>query len=130
MAREDAYPDFFPDDVPPTDAVDASGNMYRLVKFDPPTAGCFQCTFVENGKPLSKYLGDRKALACGVSFLDTYEKALHTQQILANAMKFKLIAEGELVQAVGVMKSTGSQSHYTVWIREGCEPHDRFQCVK
>lgn len=130
MARMDGYPSYFPEDAPPNDAEHANGELYRLVKTNPPTVDCFQCTCIENKKKLDKYRGEQKILACGTSFSSKLEKIKHTQRLLANGMKKRLIAHGSLFADVGVMKQTGDFTHYTVWIMEGREPYEYFKCVE
>lgn len=47
--NKDSWPDFFPPELelPPEDAVDAEGTVYRFVKSIPPTETCFLATHQE-----------------------------------------------------------------------------------
>ncbi|MBE3861508.1 hypothetical protein HJ170_18245 [Vibrio parahaemolyticus] len=56
------YPDYYPDDMPPKDAIAASGTAFRLVNSNPPVKTCFSSTLEENPGRKAKKPTDREML--------------------------------------------------------------------
>jgi len=108
------FPSEWPEGCPPTDAQPASGEVFRVVKVDPPTADDF-LTFQELGKPDS----GKPCEAAGVSVFRDAKDARHY------CAKFphlgELIAKGSLSSSHGAIKSTPRNvggkpnSHATWW---------------
>jgi hypothetical protein len=106
------FSDAWPHDCPPQDAVDAEGDVFRIVKHNPPTADDFLTCFETGTFP------NRPAcLRCGLSVHRVLADATHTKT------KFpKLgsrIAKGTLAKEYGKTKQTGLASHTTWWVYEG-----------
>lgn len=118
------WPDYFPDDVPPWDAVAASGTVFRLVSAVPPPKGDFQSTFETN----PRNYGADMWRACGTSLHGELEHCVRTRKRY-KALRAKRIAVGVLIESFGVMKGTPnrtSPSHITVWFRVASKPHEAF----
>lgn len=122
---ENIWPDFYPEDTPPDDAIEAKGEAYRLVDNSPPTKADFRSMYEENPvrcKPFS--LADFK-LACGTSHF-TEKEDIKTVRSLFKPFRNKKIAKGKLNQELGVMLDTRDKSHLTVWYRVDSSPHEHF----
>ena len=103
------FPDGWPAGYPPDDAEPAGGEVYRLVKSNPPAASDF-LTHHELGKMPNA----PACLRCGLSVFRACADAEHQYRAYPRLGKF--IAKGELQPEHGVTKLTqGRQPTYTTW---------------
>lgn len=119
----DEWPAYYPENVPPPDAIDTSGIAYRLVSTLPPSNSDFKSTYEKD--PNNDY-GDGLWMACGASLFTDIEGVLKTRKRFRPLRK-KKIAVGEMVVSLGKMKNTtpgknSHKSHITVWFRLSSEP--------
>ena len=119
-----SWPDYFPDDCPPQDSEPASGEVYRLVKSNPPTEDDFE-DYV-NLYP-ERDFRERECRACGLSVFRDVEDASNLRDRVP-AMRGHLVARGKLNSELGRMKHTPGrrQSHFTWWVPVGVECHRFF----
>src|SRR3954464_12015588 len=103
------FPDDWPRDCPPTDALDASGRVYRRVKTDPPGAGDF-ATHRETGKlPRAP-----ECLRCGLSVFRDLVEVDHQRRLFPRLGQF--IAQADLEAGDGKTRlTTGQQPSHTTW---------------
>jgi len=114
------FPNSWPPDCPPADAVDASGVVFRLVKNDPPNPSDFE-THAESGR-LPKA---DPCLRRGLSVFRDPQDAFHCRRILPKLGN--MIASGALQPSDGKTKLTSGRqpTHTTWWAYEGvnrCSP--------
>lgn len=128
------WPGFYPvnANVPPKDAVDTKGYFFRLVKKKPPEAACFLTTHEEQPtRHLSQRLStEDKVNIYGASFYDDRNGAADLREKFPKALGDRLIAGGEFYSYMGKMKKTRGPSHFTVWLKVGCDIHQHFKCVE
>lgn len=124
------WPDYFPDDCPPQDAQPVTGEVYRLVKKDPPESRDF-IPFREK-KP-SEDFGEKECQACGLSVLKNIEDAVRMKS-RARGMEKRLVAKGTLSPHLGRIKRTPSRrfgrSHHTWWVPTEVQPWRIFHVVQ
>ncbi len=116
------FPETWPIDCPPIDAVEAEGNVFRIVKNDPPAADDFLTNLEANTFPMRL-----PCLRCGLSVHRVLSDAIHTKTKYP-----KLggrIAEGTLTNQYGKTKQTGQASHTTWWVFEGVDRASIFALV-
>lgn len=128
------WPDGYPPGCPPPDAVDAAGEVYRVVNADPPTAEDFRPWRAEN--PLSPGEKDKPS-AWGTSVFGDLSDAL---QILAMKSRVKgvsswHVALGTLKAEFGKMSQPSGPkarrpSHRDWWIPKDVDPSPAFAVVK
>lgn len=124
-AFEGPWPDYYPSDVPPPDAVPAAGRVYRIVKAVPPTKADFSSGY-EDYYP--KEWGLRLWMACGTSFFTNLDDARSARDE-SPRLRGRRIVVGDLRPEHGVMKSTPNRkrkSHITVWLRTTVTAHVDF----
>jgi hypothetical protein len=110
--RGSLFPEGWPANCPPQDAVDANMTVYRTVKTNPPTAADF-FSYHELGKNVAE---DKECQACGLSAWPTKEAAAHQREVFAWQNPY--IAEARLVPDHGKIKATPSRrfpEHLTWW---------------
>ncbi len=119
------FPDSWPADCPPANAADAAGDVFRLVKHDPPRAED-TASHMETGK-LPKA---PPCLRCGLSVFREIRDAVHQRQLLPKLGS--LIAAATLLAEHGKTKPTeGRQpSHTTWWAYEGVNRASLFSVVR
>ncbi|MBC7816999.1 MAG: hypothetical protein IAG10_08940 [Planctomycetaceae bacterium] len=119
------FPNDWPADCPPTDAVDANGVVFRLVQSRPQTAVDFQTHFELGKMPTAP-----PCLRCGLSVFRTPEDAHH--QFRAFPKLGRYLASGTLQSEHGKTKLThGRQpTHTTWWVSEGVDRPRVFQVVE
>lgn len=124
------WPDYFPNDCPPQDAQPATGDVYRLVKQNPPESKDF---IPLREKKTSEDFGEKECQACGLSVLGSAEDALRMRK-RARGMEKRLIAKGTLNLCLGKIKHTPSsrygKSHHTWWVPTEVEPWSVFHVVQ
>lgn len=127
------WPEYYPSDlvVPPNDAIEASGTFFRLVKCVPPSATCFTSTHEDQPK---KYLRcksqEEREAVYGTTFWSNKDSLARIKESLAEAFKDRIMASGKLSPAMGKMKKTLEEHHYTVWLIKESNVHTAFSEVK
>lgn len=120
------WPDFYPENCPPTEAEPASGTVYRLVQHDPPSAEDFKSVFEED--PIRRFKNKPTIENCGLSVhTDSQDSERLRERLKKRARKFKnsQIAEGSLNPTLGVIQHTPSKkykSHHTWWVPLEAKP--------
>lgn len=103
------FPDGWPNDCPPQDAVDANCVVFRIVDRSPPIARDFVSHFESGKLP--------KAPECmrrGLSVFEELGDAMHQKRLLPKLGRF--IAQGTLREKHGKTKLTpGKQPTHTTW---------------
>jgi hypothetical protein len=123
--KSDLWPDYYPDDVPPNEAVDTFGLVYRIVKEVPPTPEDFASTFETHSRQADDF-GDSLWQACGTSFHTHIDGSEATRKRF-KALRKRKIVSGELVSELGRMMDTPSrtsQCHVTVWFYLNSYPEE------
>jgi len=116
------FPDSWPSDCPPQDAVDAEGDVFRIVNNDQPTADDFLTSFETGAFP------NRLAcLRCGLSVHRIRADAIHTKTKYPKLEN--RIAKGTLAKECGKTKRTGQASHTTWWVYEGVNRASIFALI-
>lgn len=114
------WPAFFPEKCPPPSALDASGEVFRLVSKNLPQPSDFRC--YRELYP-SRDFGEKLCQACGLSiFLDKSDVDRLRRRVPAT--RKKLLASGQLISAFGKILPTphgASRSHHTWWLPSGID---------
>lgn len=127
---EQTWPDFYPKGVPPKTAVDAEGEFYRLVRANPPTSNCFLSTHEEYPNRHKKCKGEALQCVFGASFFSDARGASDTKAKFPAALGDRIVAKGDVLPFMGVMKKTFSDpAHYTIWLKVNSSIHEHFQCI-
>ncbi len=111
-APENEWPDFYPDDCPPSDANDLDGVVYRLVKSNPPTEADAR-SHLELGASPKAPPCQRSGLSCALDreYLEDVRRAVPYR-------RKNRIARGEFHSEHGKIKQTGpDRGHHTMWLR-------------
>ena len=118
------FPDTWPNDCPPQDAVDAEGDVFRIVNNDPPTAEDL-ASHLETGR-LPKA---PPCLRCGLSVFREVRDAVHQKMLIPKLGRW--IAKGTLNTEHGKTKlTTGKQpTHTTWWAYDGVNRVELFAVV-
>ena len=118
------FPSNWPENCPPSDAVDASGIVFRIVKYSPPMADDF-ATHYETGR-LPKA---PPCLRCGLSVFREKHDAVHQRELMPRLGK--LIAEANLRPEHGKTKLTSGMrpTHTTWWPHEEVDRAALFNVV-
>ncbi|WP_324700714.1 hypothetical protein U9K49_05805 [Pantoea agglomerans] len=126
------YPSYFPRHVPPSKAVDANGTFFRIVKTDPPSSECFKNMYESDYERLKKFKGLELKCCYGVSVYRDEEPIVNAFAKFPEGSDFQYLAKGEVKHTDGKMLKTGesNHNHYTVWLVEGCEIYNRFNCIR
>lgn len=121
------WPDFYPADCPPAEAVPASGTVYRLVKHDPARAEDFKSVFEDNPR---RFKNRPTIKNCGLS---VHRDSQDSERLKKRVRIFKSrrIAEGKVNPTLGVILNTPSkeESHHTWWVPLGAEPWLVFDVI-
>lgn len=124
------WPDYFPADCPSQDARPATGEVYRLVKKNPPESEDF--IPLREKKPTAGF-GEKECQACGLSVLRDVEDALQMRK-RARGMAKRLVAKGRLSPCFGKIKHTPSSrdgsSHHRWWVPTEVQPWRVFRVVQ
>lgn len=119
------FPENWPEGCPPGDAVAAHGDVFRVVKTDPPQPGDFRSLW-EQGRPIAQ----KECESAGLSVFQAVRDAAHA------ALKYpylgELVARGTLGTKHGVVKPTprSGNSHTTWWPCDGLARHELFIVVR
>lgn len=117
------FPNDWPQPCPPSDAMKADGEYFRIVRNDPPNASDFKSH--HEAKPLPK----EKCNRCSLSTFRTLEGAIHMR--LACPEIGDKIAIGTLDESHGSSKVTNtSTTHAEWWPLEGVDRHAPFKVTK
>ncbi len=101
------FPEDWPEGCPPADATDASGEVFRMARMNPPTDDDFKSFTelgIERGDPI---------LCRGVSVFVLQTDAEHAARKFRNMGK--ILTRGVLLAEHGKSKQTGKPSHTTWW---------------
>ncbi|MAJ69030.1 MAG: hypothetical protein CBB67_006570 [Alteromonadaceae bacterium TMED7] len=120
------WPKDFPNDVPPTDAKDASGKAYRLVRSNPPSDSDF---VGHNREPHKKKSKNLKAKDYGTSMFRKLKNIEEAREMF-KAQRDKSIAEGVLDSIHGKISKEREDSHFEAWLREKTGIESCFKVVK
>jgi len=121
------WPSFFPPQCPPTEAVDASVEVFRLVSSNPPAASDFE-SYAEMYP--NKWEGNCEA--SGLSVFTGKDDALRlARRVPGLSALGNLIATASLTPASGKLKYTprNGNSHHTWWAPEGLDHASAFKVV-
>ena len=126
------FPDYFPSGVPPKEAIDASGEFYRLTKAKPPGKDCFLNMRDENPKRMGRFKGLSLKCCYGVSVYTEEQSLVNAFDKFPEGIGERFIAKGTLEGADGVMLKTGApdSTHFTIWIGKDAEIHKKFSCIR
>jgi hypothetical protein len=116
------FPTHFPNQCPPATASDATGDPFRLVDNNPPTASDF-ISYHLLGK---KYDKAKHCEACGLSVFVREEDVRQFLKAIPFFRK-KHVAKGTVAADWGKVAQTGRFSHHTWWIPEGKSPELIFK---
>jgi hypothetical protein len=118
------WPDYFPENCPPSTAKAATGIVYRFVRKNPPENGDFIGYRLLH--PLEDYK-EKTCQACGISVYRDKNDLLKMQSRVP-AKKGSHIAKGNLNPDIGQILPTPHQgdSHHTWWVPSGIQANDYF----
>ncbi len=118
------FPQDWPEDCPPVTAVDAAGEVFRLVKSNPVTA-----EDMSSHKETGKLLKAPACLRCGLSVFRELEDAIHQRRLIPKLGDF--VATATLDAAMGkTLPTAGRQpTHTTWWPYEGIDRASLFSIV-
>jgi hypothetical protein len=103
------FPEGWPNDCPPAEAIDASGMIFRIVNREPPAPEDFVSHFEAGKLPKAP-----PCLRCGLSVFQELGDAIHQRRLLPKLGR--LIARGEVFAQHGKIKlATGKQPTHTTW---------------
>ena len=124
------WPDYFPDDCPPQGVQPATGDVYRLVKQNPPESKDF---IPLREKKTSEDFGEKECQACGLSVFRNVEDAIRVKS-RARGMEKRLVSKGTLSPHLGRIQNTPSKmfgkSHHTWWVPTEVQPWSIFRVVQ
>jgi hypothetical protein len=110
------WPDYFPIQCPPLTAVPTEKSVYRLVRNEPP----IEDDFLSNKQEaMSGVWPGKECEACGLSVLNSYDKADKTIRTYKKKFKLHKIAKGTIAQSTGVVAKTFGSGHFTWWLYPG-----------
>ncbi len=118
------FPDSWPNDCPPSTAIDAAGEVFRVVKHNPPQADDF-LSHQETGRlPLAP-----ACLRCGLSVFRQSDDADHLRRLFPKIGRW--IAVGRLQPADGKTQLTSGNrpTHTTWWAYEGVDRATAFTVI-
>jgi hypothetical protein len=118
------FPNDWPADCPPHDAVDAEGIVFRLVKNDPPQDKDVESHFESGRLPNAP-----PCLRCGLSVFRERTDADHQRRLLPNLGRW--VAQATLQADHGRTKPTPTKipTHTTWWPYEGVRRASLFIVV-
>jgi hypothetical protein len=118
------FPETWPANCPPPDAVDASGKVFRVVRNDPPVADDL-ASHSETGKLLNA----PACLRCGLSTFRDFRDAVHQRLLLPKLGDW--IAHATLAEEHGKTKLTSGKqpTHTTWWAYEGVNRASLFSVM-
>ena len=119
------FPDNWPANCPPQDAVDAAGDVFRIVKSDPPVAPDLASHFETGKLPNAP-----PCLRCGLSVFREVRDAVHQRTLFPKLGRW--IARGSLASEHGKTKLTSGHqpTHTTWWAYQGVNRAALFAVVQ
>lgn len=119
------FPSTWPIDCPPIDASEAAGEVFRIVKHEPPSAADM-ASHMETGR-LPKA---PTCLRCGLSLFREIQDAFHQRLLLPKLGS--LIASATLTADHGKTKLTAAKqpTHTTWWPFEGVNRAGLFSVIR
>lgn len=104
------FPANWPEDCPPRDALDAEGDVFRIVNHDPPITEDVATHFETGRLPKAP-----QCLRCGLSVFRDVRDAIHQRLLMPKLGRF--IAGARLKAEHGRTKLTSGQqpTHTTLW---------------
>jgi hypothetical protein len=125
------WPSFFPPQCPPSEAKDASAEVFRLVRSNPPSVSDFESWAQRNPK---KWMGNCEA--SGLSVFTAKSDALRLVRRVQGMVRGKsapgdLIASANLSPEAGKLMHTprDGNSHHTWWAPAGFDHTAAFKVV-
>jgi len=121
------WPSFFPPQCPPSEARDASAEVFRLVSSNPPSANDFESWAQRHPK---KWMGNCKA--SGLSVFTVKSDALRlVRRVPGMSAPGGLIASAKLSPEAGKLMPTprDGNSHHTWWAPAGFDHTEAFEVV-
>ena len=127
------WPSFFPPKCPPTEAKDASGEVFRLVYTAPPSVKDFESYAEMRPK---EFMGNCEA--SGLSVFTAKSDALRlVKRVQALAKQGKPVPSGDLVASANLLPQAGKlmhtprngNSHHTWWAPDGFDHAEAFKVV-
>lgn len=125
-----SYPDFFPENCPPSESNAASGEFFRFINKanTSPQEDDF-LPWIKEFPSRQYYV--TKCQACGTSVFPSLD-AINNMLDEVPGLRKKKVARGVLNGDLGKIKNTPSQqekSHHTWWIPKGSEPWKLFEII-
>lgn len=109
MSTALTFPSSWPADCPPQDAVDAAGDVFRIVDNDPPITDDLASHWETGKLPKAP-----PCLRCGLSVFREVRDAVHQRMLIPKLGRW--IAKGTLRVEHGKTKlTTGRQPTHTTW---------------
>lgn len=119
------WPDYFPEQCPPSEARVDELRVFRLVSNNPPIPSDFLPTLIE--QPHREFNRENLCYACGVSvFKDIAD--VKTKMARYKPLRNKRIAVGVILRQDGLVLETFSGTHVTWWLTT-TTPHVNFREV-
>jgi len=127
------WPPFFPPKCPPSEARDASGEVFRLVYTAPPSVKDFESYAEMRPK---EFMGNCEA--SGLSVFTAKSDALRLmKRVQALAKQDKPVPSGDLVASANLLPEAGKlmhtprngNSHHTWWAPDGFDHAAAFKVV-
>jgi len=119
------FPDFFPENCPPSDAIEKNINVFRYIENKPPSDDDFKSYY-----ELNPVKHEGRVEAYGLSVVSNLESAKNSLNLNPGLRrKYKFIAKGTVTPDSGVIKNTPSQKqkyHMTWWLYQGVKPASNF----
>ncbi len=120
------WPETFPEGVPPDEAQEAEGNVFRVAKNLPPLQDDFK-QFREEEYNIGKIFEDKYLIiSYGVSFFKKIEDAKKLKKRYPNRLSDRYIVTGSLVPELGKILKTGRRSHHTIWFQKDAKPQEHI----
>jgi hypothetical protein len=126
QAESGRFPNFFPPNCPPPEAVPTAQSVFRLVKTNPPHDEDFRPNAVTQ---TTRTFRDR-CKACGLSVFTTLEDILTLRKQIGAFKKWQ-VAKGDADREDGVAlhTPTSGNSHHSSWLYEGVYVAKKFAVV-
>lgn len=122
------WPDYYPDNCPPRDALRCAGVVYRLTAPHPGPED-FKPHLITLPNPVRPY--SCRCQAAGLSVYTVVDDVRLAARMPGPRKRGLVVAKGELDAACGVIKATprDENSHHTWWLPSDVDPSGRF-CVQ
>ncbi|EMN0343780.1 hypothetical protein ACOJ84_003864 [Morganella morganii] len=132
VAPEYSFPDYYPKNVPPSNATEANGVFFRLVKQNPASLHCFDDMYTENPNRLKRFKGISLTYCYGTSLYSDEKSVTNAFDKFPEGVGTRFVAKGELSPGDGKMLKTGAPdtTHYTIWFVKDHQVHKKFSCIR